>query len=122
MGILRSDHPEDCGRISLWLGLLGAPTAWVLQLQTNYALMPWARAAGTVTPLHVVSGILLACAIAAGITAFRALRNERGEQKEGHPAAQCRLFMATLGVAVSLLFCALMTWTWVALGSIPAAL
>jgi hypothetical protein len=122
MAILHSDDPQDCGRISLWLGLLGAPAAWLLQLQTNFALVPWARAAGTVTPLHVASGILLVCAIAAGITAFRALQKERREQRDGHPAAQCRLFMATLGVMISVLFCTLMAWSWIALGRIPPAL
>jgi hypothetical protein len=122
MGILHSDDPQECGRISLWLGLLGAPAAWLLQLQTNYALMPWVRASGTATPLHIASAVLLACAIAAGVSAFLARQKERRENSADHPAAKCRLFMATLGVMTSLLFSALMAWSWVALGRIPPTL
>ena len=115
MGILHSDHPEDCGRISLWIGLLGAPVAWLLQLQVNYALLPWACQSGNLVPLHIASAILLLGGIAAGGTAFRNWQLSRKERLPGEPAAQCRHFMALLGAASAPVFCAIIAWNWFAL-------
>jgi hypothetical protein len=114
MGILHSDHPQDCGRWSLWVGLLGAPAAWLLQVQVNYALVPWSCQSGNLIPLHVASAVFLACGAGAGLAALRNWQKSRNEQMAGEPAAQCRLFMGKLGLMVAPLFCAIIIWNWIA--------
>jgi hypothetical protein len=122
MSTLHSEHPQECGRWPLWVGLLGLPVAWLFQLQVNYALVPWACQSGNLVPLHIASAFFLACALAAGFTAFSSWNRERREQMRGEPAAQCRLFMAKLGIMTGLLFSALLAWDWVAIFLFPPCL
>jgi hypothetical protein len=114
MGSLHSDDPQECGRFGLWLGLLGPPVAWLTQLQVNYALVPWACNSGNLVPLHIATAVFLACAIAAGLVAVRHWQKSRRDPMEGEPAAQCRLFMASLGLMIAPLFCAVIVWDWIA--------
>jgi hypothetical protein len=115
MSTLHSDDPKTCGRWPLWAGLLGPPVAWLVQLQVNYALVPWSCQAGNLIPLHIASGVFLVLALASLVTAARQVIYAGDGSSPEDAAAQCRLFLARLGVLIGLPFAALMIWDWIAL-------
>jgi hypothetical protein len=87
----------------LWAGLLAAPAAWLVQLEADYALASWACARGRPAVLHLVSGLMLAVAVAGIAAAVRATR--RPAPPPAVPARDGRRrLMGHLGVGVSALF------------------
>ncbi len=91
--------------VSLWAGILAGPVAWLLQMQTGYALVPWACATGHVFVLHLVTlgGLLIAAAGA--LIGWREWQRAGREWPKGKGGPQTRRrFMAVLGLLTSVLF------------------
>ena len=106
-----TDLKEGIGVAELWAGVLVGPTAMLIQLQTNYALVIWACAHSQVWPLHVVSFVALFVTIVAGLLAYRVWRRVTASEDSGGPFARSR-FMAAVGVMISLLMCATIVAQW----------
>lgn len=91
--------------MALWTGILAAPIAWFLQMQINYALVPWACATGHMMVLHMVTlgGLLIAAA--STLTAWREWQRSGKEWPKGAGGPQMRSrFMAVLGLLISVMF------------------
>jgi tetrahydromethanopterin S-methyltransferase subunit F len=88
----------------LWIGLLLAPTAFLINLEVGYALVPTACRSGRMLPLHLVHLVCLLLALLGILVAqrIRAPTDISGAEGNGH-TTQAR-FMGRLGVAVGLLF------------------
>jgi hypothetical protein len=103
---VQSHPPRSEHNGSLWFGVLGAPAAWFIDLEVQYALVPWVCAAQHRIVLHLATAVFLAAAaIAGGISwhHWQALKREFGENPPpGVPARQ--QFMAGLGLLTSGLF------------------
>jgi len=89
---------------ALWTGLLLAPTAFLINLELGYALVPTACRTGHTLPLHLVH---LACLLLAigGILVAQGNRGSSDVTAAGgnNHTAQA-WFMGRLGEAVGLLF------------------
>jgi hypothetical protein len=102
--VMRTHFPPlPPGMAPLWAGVLGAPAAWGLQLQTVYAMAHWACMKNHVGMLHFVDLLTLVLAIAGGIVCFLHWRR---------PADRTDLsdrthFLASLGLFTSALFAGL---------------
>jgi hypothetical protein len=90
----------------LWIGVLGSALIWAIQLQTSYAMVPWACSSGHRWMLPVVSVVFLVASAAPGLIAFSiwrktsvAGRTERESRGDGR-----RRFMAMLGMMDSAIF------------------
>jgi hypothetical protein len=91
--------------LALWTGILAGPFAWFMQMQINYALVPWACATGHMMVLHMVmfGGLLIVAA--SMLAAWREWRRLGREWPKGAGGPQMRSrFMAVLGLFTSLLF------------------
>jgi hypothetical protein len=92
---------RDPGRVlSLWVGLLLAPAAWLTGLEVGYLLVRPGCVRGTMLPQHTAHAAVLLIALIGMAVAWRAHRRS-GE------------FMATLGVATSALFVLVIIAQWV---------
>lgn len=92
---------------SLWITMLGAPTLWLIQLETNYAFVPWACShRGNKSILHAISVAFLILTLANGLLAWRgwqtAQRGWPSSDDEGMPAV--RRFMTIIGLLSAALF------------------
>lgn len=92
-----------------WFGVLGAPTAWTLQLWSGTALTLAACGAvgrgGSVPvdgPVIAVGSLAAATALAAGASALSVFRATR-DAPDAPPAGRVH-FLATIGLVVSFLF------------------
>ena len=95
-------HPHA---LALWTGILAGPVAWLLQMQTSYALVPWACATGHVFVLHLVTLAGLLIAAAGAWLAWRDWRRFGKEWPKGKGGPQMRRrFMAVLGLLTSVMF------------------
>src|SRR5262245_35819229 len=92
------EQPYTATAPSLWIGLFAGPSAFLLELQINYMLVPWACSTGNHSVLQLVVIAALALAVVGGIAAFRARRLYAGE-----PALSYARFMAGLGSMLSAL-------------------
>ena len=107
---LRHGSLDWGGRLAaLWIGVLGPPAVWGLQMQINYGLVPRLCSTHANWLMHLCSvvGLLLAAiATAFAWRQFTRLRHEepgaRGDQWAAWPR-----FMAVLGLMVGLMFCLL---------------
>lgn len=91
--------------LALWIGILGSAIIWAIQLQTSYAMVPWACSSGHRWMLPVVSaGFLIAAAIP-GVMAWRLWRTmSRARSERETRYAGRRRFMAMLGMMDSAIF------------------
>jgi hypothetical protein len=91
---------------ALWFGVLGSAIIWAIQLQTSYAMVPWACSSGHRWILPFVSlGFLVAAAIP-GIVSWRIWRKVSGSrvsERETRGGGR-RRFMAMLGMMDSAVF------------------
>lgn len=95
----------------LWAGVLVGPTAMLLQLEANYALVLWACRTGHTWPLHVVSLVALLATIVAGVLAYGVWFRLNTEEDAGGPLARSR-FMSAVGILISLLMAAVIVAQW----------
>lgn len=91
--------------VLLWLAFLAGPTAWALQLLTNYSLTATACALGGKTFLHLVSLVTFLVAVAGAFLAWVWWRKLPEGSTEFGDAEQSRArFMALAGVAICAFF------------------
>ena len=89
---LRTDIPDAREIRALWVGLLLAPIAFLINLETAYALVPTACSSHHRLPVHLVH---LACLLLAAYGLFTACRSWRAlgaiwPGEEGDPVAAAR--------------------------------
>jgi hypothetical protein len=101
----QEEEIEGRTRFGLWVGLLGGPILWLLNLQATYSLVPWTCRHGKFFLVPLSSLLFLGCTIAAGfigrISAQRA-RLVQSEPDEGMD--EVALFMSQLGLWMTVLF------------------
>jgi hypothetical protein len=96
-----------------WIGLLLAPAAWGVQLQSVYLLSENGCFGGSYLPIHLVSAICLMFAIVGGMVAFRLWRESGSEWPDRSPGAkQPGGFMAAIGILSSSLFSIVIVAQW----------
>jgi hypothetical protein len=103
----RQDHKNIPARLAWthllqWVGLLGGPIAWLLNLQITYPLVKLACAWHRNWPLHVANIVFLLLAAGAGALAF-SLWRAPGEDQEEFVLDRAR-FMSMLGMLNGALF------------------
>jgi hypothetical protein len=110
----RTDVPDARHIRNLWVGLLLAPIAFLIDLEVAYALVPPACSSRNTTPLHLVH---LACFLLTLYGLFTAWRSWKltgptwpGEQ--GDPLARSR-FLAATGLLVSAMFALVIVAMWI---------
>jgi hypothetical protein len=88
----------------LWLAIIIGPIAWLVYLQTAYALVPWAcrRPTGGLIALLAAGVLALALSSAGLAAAWQAWR--RVDRTEGGTAVARVRFMALTGIGTSALF------------------
>ena len=106
-----ADLKAGAGVGELWAGVLVGPTAMLLQLEINYALVPWACRASQVWPLHVVSLFSLLVTVVAGVLALRVWRRVSANEDSGGAVGRSR-FMAAVGLLISLLMALVIVAQW----------
>jgi hypothetical protein len=102
----KKEHSSPRQSLALWTGVLGSAIVWLVQLQTTYAMVPWACSSGHRWMLPVASLAFLVAAALPGVIAaklwFRSRGTERYESESSGVGR--RRFMALLGVMNSALF------------------
>lgn len=106
-----ADLKAGAGVGELWAGVLVGPTAMLMQLEINYALVPWACGTGHTWPLHVVSLVALVVTVVAGMLAYRIWGRLSTDEDSGGALARSR-FMAAVGVLISLLMALVIVAQW----------
>lgn len=110
----RTDIPDARQIGALWVGLLLAPVAFLINLEVAYALVPTACHSRNQLPVHLVHLVCLLLTIVGGLTAWRSW-NTIGAAwpgEEGGPLARSR-FMAGTGLLVSALFALIIVAQWI---------
>ena len=116
MGEAAEKDFKQAGRIfALWMGMLVAPFAFLLNLQISYMLVPLVCANGHIIWLHVAAcGSLLLAALGM-LIAWRNWQKTGREwaSEAGNVTARSR-FMAVVGLLMSGLFCLAILAQWIA--------
>jgi cytochrome c biogenesis factor len=110
----RTDIPDGRQILALWIGVLLAPIAFLLNLEAAYAVVPTACSSHHVLLVHLVHLACLLLALAGLFTARRGWKTLGatwpGEQ--GDPLARSR-FMAGTGLLVSAMFVLVIVAQWI---------
>ena len=111
----RTTVPEAGHLVALWVGVLLAPTAFLLNLELGYLAVPAScTTGGTTQLLHLIHGACLLVTIAGGAIAWRSWRvaGAGWPGDAGGPAARSR-FLAGLGLSGSALFALTIAAQWI---------
>jgi cytochrome c biogenesis factor len=110
----RTPVPDAPEIRALWAGLLLAPTAFLLNLELAYAVVPHACSSQNRLPVHLVHLVCLVIALVGGAFALRSWRycGETWPGEEGGPVSRSR-FMAGLGLLLSVLFALVIVAQWI---------
>jgi hypothetical protein len=106
----RIEGTSSLENLALWAGLLGTAVIWFVQLECNYALVPWACSTGNNWALYVRSVVFLVCGADPGWIAWRCLgaaEQDKGADRESTSGGR-RCFMAMAGLLMSGMFFLLM--------------
>jgi hypothetical protein len=87
-----------------WIYVLASPTAWLVQLETMYALAPPSRRPEHVLTIRWVSLAAFVVAAASAVGAWIEVRCTR-EALDGDRRGQGSHWLAVAGVALGLFFC-----------------
>ena len=89
----------------LWTGIFAGPVAFLLQLQINFVLVPWACAANAQWWIHLVTLAAILVCVIGGVLAWRAWQRVGPEwpRDDAQPVARARL-MAIGGILLSAMF------------------
>ena len=90
----------------LWVGFLGTAIIWFIQLEANYALVPWVCSTGNKWVLHVSSFVFLVCGAVPGWiawTCWSAAEQGKGSDRVS-TGGGLRRFMALTGMLMTGLF------------------
>ena len=109
------DSKQSGVLFALWVGVLLAPFAFLLNLQISYMLVPWACKTDQPFWLHVASFGSLLLALLGALTAWRNWQKAGRElqSKGGGPVARSR-FLAILGLLMSGMFSLVILAQWAA--------
>jgi hypothetical protein len=110
----RTEIPDARELRALWAGLLLAPTAFLLNLEVAYALVPTACSTGTRLLVHVVHLVCLLLAAAGALIARRSWRST-GETWPGGAGGRLSRsrFMAGVGLLLSLFIVMVIVAQWI---------
>jgi hypothetical protein len=102
--------------VALWFGVLGPPMLLLLHQQLNYMLVPWTCRHDAPLVLHLVSLVLIAATIFAGLVAHRLWRETGGgiTSYGAGPIPRSR-FLALVGMASSALSALTIFGQWLAI-------
>jgi hypothetical protein len=105
------------GLFALWAALLAGPVVWLLQFQTNFALVPLlCRSGAHNLALHAVFVVALLLVAAAGFLAWRNF-SAAGATVEGEDGAGViprSRFMSLLGLLATAMFFLVIVAQWIA--------
>ena len=89
-----------------WTAIVVGPLAWLVFLEAEYALVPWAcdRAGGQRLALIVLAAVMLAAALAGAVLAWREWITAGRRSADAAPPAGRAAFMALAGLGSSALF------------------
>jgi len=105
--------PDGTDITAQWAGNLLPPIAFLLQLEIAYMLVPRACDAGVVFPIHLAHAGTLLLALAGVVISWRQWQRWHGEIATDGPGPEPRsLFMAMLGVMVSVAFVLVILALW----------
>jgi hypothetical protein len=110
----RTDVPDARQIRDLWLGLLLAPIAFLINLEVAYALVPTACSSRNELPVHLVHFACLLLTLYGLMTAWRSWKATGAiwPAGEGDPPARSR-FMAGTGILVSAMFLLVIVAQWI---------
>jgi hypothetical protein len=110
----RTDIPDAPHIRALWIGLLIAPIAFLINLEVAYALVPTACASRNELPVHLVHLACLLLTLYGLLTAWRCWKaaGATWPRTEGDPLARSR-FMAGTGLLVSAMFGLVIVAQWI---------
>jgi Ca2+/H+ antiporter len=123
---MRPSVPTSAASPLLWFGVAGAPLSWVAQFSFNYWLTEAdCSLAGTrwgiALNAWVIGATVLAAAVAlaAGLTAAFLFRATSGVEVESSPPLGRVRFLATVGIAITPLFLAIILMNGVGATILP---
>jgi hypothetical protein len=110
----RTDVPDARQIRGLWVGLLLAPAAFLLNLELAYAVVPTACSAHNRLLVHLVHLACLILAVAGLLVAWSSWRStgETWPGEQGDRLARSR-FMSGLGLLLSALFVLVIMAQWI---------
>jgi hypothetical protein len=110
----RTDVPHASQIRGLWIGLLLAPVAFLINLELAYALVPTACSSRNELPVHLVHLTCLILTIVGGLTAWRSWNAVGADWpgETGGPLARSQ-FMAGTGMLLSALFALVIVAMWI---------
>jgi hypothetical protein len=110
----RTDVPDARQIRGLWVGLLLAPIAFLINLEVAYALVPTACSSGNELPVHLVHLLCLLLTLYGFLSAWRGWKATGGvwSDEAGGPLARSR-FMAGVGLLVSAMFVLVIVAQWI---------
>jgi hypothetical protein len=110
----RTDVPDASHIRALWVGVLLAPVAFLLNLEVAYALVPTACSSGNELPVHLTHLACLLLTLYGLVTAWRSwkLVGTTWPGGAGDPLARSR-FMAGTGLLVSAMFVVVIVAQWI---------
>ena len=88
-----------------WAGLVAGPTAWAINTQLGYSLVPWICA----SQVNLVPPLALAFALTAavgGVLSWSSLDGSEANSADGHGGGRPRQLLAGVGVLAAMLFAA----------------
>jgi hypothetical protein len=97
---------ERQGYLLLWVGVLLAPIAWLIQFEIRYSLVAAVCENNTRIPLYIISGVFFAIMALGGVLSWRNWVREgkaSPTDKRGDPHER-NLFLSLLGILTSGLF------------------
>ena len=110
----REHFSDKAGARSLWIGVLAAPVAFLVDLEASYILVPQACATGVETGLHLVPILALLVTAAGTIVSWRNWKRTGEARSEGEETVVTRShFMAVWGTLMSLLFFLVILAQWI---------
>jgi hypothetical protein len=110
----RTNVPDAPLIRGLWVGLLLAPIAFLINLEVSYALVPTACASRNKLPVHLVQLTCLLLTLYGLLTAWRCWKaaGATWPGEAGDPLARSR-FMAGTGLLVSAMFVLVIVAQWI---------
>ena len=89
---------------NMWLGLIGPPVIFLINLQVAYMLVDWCCLNNSRLPLHLAPLMFLIICVGCGILAnSERLRMERAGSTEGERTYDRTHFMLVMGATVAIL-------------------
>jgi hypothetical protein len=108
-GLVASESKKEGGspreNLALWVGILGSAVVWLVELQTTYAMVPWACSSGHRWMLPVASLFFFLTAVVPGFIAWGQWESDKPSQRDAHRNGIGRKrFMVLLGLMNTALF------------------